>query len=76
MIDETLEKKMRRASYLLPDPGGEVVRDALDAITILRSENDNLRAEVERHRAYAEQLRIKVADLEVAVAGHEGGDDE
>jgi hypothetical protein len=30
-------KKMRKCSHLLPDPGGEVVRECLDEIERLRS---------------------------------------
>ena len=29
-------REMRIASYLLPDPGGEVVRECLDEIELLR----------------------------------------
>jgi hypothetical protein len=36
MIDEDMINKMRKCSYLLPDPGGEVVRECLDEIERLR----------------------------------------
>ncbi len=37
MTDNDLDR-MRKCSYLLPDPGGEVVRELLDEIDILRKE--------------------------------------
>lgn len=36
--------KIRHCSYLLPDPGGEVVRELCDEIEQLRSARDEARA--------------------------------
>ena len=41
-------KLMRGASYLLPDPGGEVVRELLDEIERLQAELANTGRQVRR----------------------------
>lgn len=42
MTDETLNR-MHSASYLLPDPGGEVVRDLIQRIRAIEAENAALK---------------------------------
>jgi len=37
-MDKTTRDKMRMASHLLPDPGGEVVRECLDEIDRLHTQ--------------------------------------
>ena len=65
-MDLSKLKLMKKASYLLPDPGGEVVRDCLEEITSLK---ERLRETEERLRETEERLR-KTGDLIEEAIGH------
>jgi predicted metal-binding protein len=43
MMDKEKLNKMKTYSFLLPDPGGEVVRECIDKIEALEAENATLR---------------------------------
>jgi uncharacterized protein (UPF0335 family) len=42
MMDKEKLNKMKTYSFLLPDPGGEVVRECIDKIEALEAENATL----------------------------------
>lgn len=63
---------MRDASYLLPPPGGEVVRDLLDGYDALHARHNALREAVEWEREcidtweYGTALKMQALDEQVA----------
>jgi len=66
MSDTPIHARMRAASYLLPDPGGEVVRGLLTEIAALKAEHERLRSDIEAERvSYAMNLRIRAFLAEV-----------
>ena len=52
---------MRDASYLLPPPGGEVVRDLLDSYDALQARHNALREAVAWERECCQDIRPLVA---------------
>lgn len=55
---------MRPASRLLPDPGGEVVRECLDEIERLNAELVAVHRGAMAHLKYVKQLEARVKELE------------
>lgn len=55
-MDAEKTRRARGASYLLPDPGGEVVRDLLSVIDLIRGERDALAEQVRDLRKALEEL--------------------
>lgn len=66
--------RRKLASYLLPDPGGEVVRGMLDEIDALRARVAELEELVQRTLWHAENLHLilpreMVAEFRAALEG-------
>ena len=75
MTDDKL-KKMRMCSLLLPDPGGEVVRELLDEVERLQEVVQQCREdyfeEVENGRLTAREIKEYQAETERIIGGSEG----
>jgi chromosome segregation ATPase len=55
--------KMRKCSHLLPDPGGEVVRELLDEIDAYALEIGKLRADRDRLADEKDQQQVEIDRL-------------
>jgi hypothetical protein len=62
--------KMRNASYLLPDPGGEVVRELLDEIASLQSDIQLMAAPRDSVGSVVLAYRAEIAALKAVVSNY------
>lgn len=67
--------KMRKCSYLLPDPGGEVVRELLDDIKAQQVEIGRLRDQVRRLREELAPRRTISGNCVCKICGRWGDSD-